>query len=109
MSKINKIAKKICADDIDDSYRYFPKDSYLYNFFKEKDIPDKVFDKVDNNGVSHMIPNVVVVEFISKTRGSERKKIEDTLRKIDFANGDVNHFLEHLAGAIADMYSGVLS
>ena len=109
MNRIEKIAKRICASDMDDAYRNFPKNSYLYKFFKEKDIPDKMFDKVDSRGVSHVIPNAVVVEFIAQTRGSEQKKIEDTLRKIDFANGDVNHFLDHLAGAIAEMYSGILS
>jgi len=109
MNRVEKIAKRLCAGEMDGVYKYFPKNSYLYKFFKEKDIRDRTFDKVDSRGVSHMIPNAVVVEFISQTSGSEKKKIEDTLRKIDFANGDVNHYLEHLAGAIAEMYDGILS
>ena len=108
MNRFEKIAKKICAIDMDEAYKLFPKNSYLYNFFKEKDIRDKVFEKVDRNGVTHMIPNAVVVEYMAQTSGGERRSIENVLRKIDFSNGDVNHFLEHLAGAIAEQYSGVL-
>ena len=108
MNRFEKIAKKICATDMDDAYKLFPKNSYLYKFFKEKNIKDKTFEKVDSNGVIHNIPNAVVVEFIAQTSGGERKSIENTLRKIDFANGDVNHFLDHLAGAIAEMYAGML-
>jgi hypothetical protein len=59
---------------------------------------------MDDNGVEHMIPNAVVVEFIAQASGGEKAKIEDTLRKIDFKNGDVNHYLEFLAGAIAKLY-----
>ena len=91
-----------------DAYKNFKRNSYLYRFFQEKDIPDRMFDVEDSHGVGHMIPNEVVVEFMAQTSGGERKKIEDTLRKIDFANGDVNHFLEFLAKALAEQYSGVL-
>ena len=35
------------------------------------------------------------------TSGEERLKVENILRQIDFANGDVHHFLQHLAGAMA--------
>jgi len=91
-----------------DAYKNFRKGTYLYNFFAEKDVPDRLFDVQDSHGVLHTIPNEVVVEHIALTSGGERKKIEDTLRKIDFANGDVNHFLRFLAKAIAERYEGVL-
>ena len=91
-----------------DAYKNFQRNSYLYRFFEEKDVPDRMFEVTDSHGVAHSIPNEVVVEFMAQTSGSERKKIEDTLRKIDFANGDVNHFLKFLAGALAEQYSGVL-
>jgi hypothetical protein len=84
--------------------RHFEPGSYLYNFFKEKDIPEVTFTPTDSTGEKHFIPNEVVVEHIAKTYGSERTQIEDTLRKIDYDNGDVNHFLEHLAGRIAEKY-----
>ena len=84
--------------------KLFPRNSYLNKFFSEKRIPFKIFEKKDKYGVVHMIENGVVVEIIAQTRGSELQKIEDPIRKIDFANGDVNHFFEHLAGAIANQY-----
>lgn len=84
--------------------RFFRKGEYLYNFFSEKQIREQMYEKKDQNGVSHIIPTDVVVEFISKTSGSERKKIEQTLRMIDFKNGSVEHFIEHLASAIANLY-----
>lgn len=88
--------------------KHFPRGSYLYNFFSEKNIPERTFDVEDSQGLSHSIPNEVVVEHIAQTRGRERAQIEDILRKIDFHNGDVNHFLAHLAEAIANQYGGAM-
>jgi len=88
--------------------RFFKPGEYLYKFFQEKDIPEKDFKKTDKNRVTHFIPNAVVVEYIAQTRGSERKQVEGIIRQIDFKNGDINHFLEHLAGAIADQYAGAI-
>ena len=82
--------------------------SWFDMFFKEKRIPSKVFDVTDQQGVTHSIPNEVVIEAIKQTRGSEKKKIEETLRMIDFKNGDVNHYLAHLAKGLAESYSGAL-
>ena len=87
-------------------YKLFPKGSYLNQFFSEKDVPDRDFTITDSRGVRHFIPNAVVVEHIALTSGSERKKIEDVLRQIDFRNGDVNDFLKHLAKAIGEQYAG---
>lgn len=89
-------------------YKNFPRNSFFYRFFEEKDIPDRVFDVEDSTGMSHSIPNSVVVEHIAQASRREQKQIEGILRKIDFANGDVNHFLKHMAGAVADSYSGAL-
>jgi hypothetical protein len=103
-----KIAKQILNASIKDMSKLFRKGTFLYNFFEEKDIPSKVFNIKDRRGVSHSIPNEVVVEHIALTKGSERNKIEQILRQIDFKNGNVNHFLEHLAKAIAEQYEGVI-
>lgn len=89
-------------------YRLFPRNSYLYMYFQEADVPYRTFDVVDSEGLDHSIPNTVVVEHIAQTGRAERRKIENIIRQIDFRAGDVNHFLKHLAGAIADQYSGVL-
>ena len=102
----NKVTLRTAANK--EWARLFPAKSYLNMFFAEKDIPRKVFRKKDRTGLTHDIPNGVVVEHIAQTRGSERRDIENILRKIDFANGDINHFLGHLAGAIAENYEGAL-
>lgn len=88
--------------------KLFPRNSYLNLFFAEKDIRSKMFDITDSRGVAHSIPNDVVVEAIAQTSGSERKKIEDTIRQLDFRNADINHFLEHLAKGLAEQYAGVM-
>lgn len=82
--------------------------SYLDMFFKEKRIPSKVFEVTDSQGITHSIPNQVVIDMIKQTRGRERSSIEATLRKIDYGNGDVNHFLAFLAKGLAESYNGAL-
>lgn len=73
---------------------------YLRDFFSEKDIPETTFE-VEGPEFINMIPNTVVVSHMTGMGEEEAKKVENTLRKIDFANGDVNHFLAHLAKALA--------
>ena len=79
----------------------FAEGSYLNLFFAEKDIPEKVFIKEDEDGMTHFIPNGCVVEAIADSDPDAQKRIADTLRKIDFHDGDVNDFLDHLAGWLA--------
>lgn len=87
---------------------YFKRGEYLYNFFSEKQIKEQSYEVKDRKGVTHIIPTNVVVEFIGKTQGRERKKIEDTLRMIDMKNGSVEHYIKHLATAIANIYGSSL-
>jgi hypothetical protein len=89
----------IINTDIKDLAPQMPT-KYLRDFFAEKDIPEKNFTVQGPSGENH-IPNTVVVEHISQCSAAEATQIGNVLRRIDFANGDVNHFLEHLAGAIA--------
>ena len=91
-----------------DVYKLFPRNSYLYRYFEETDLPYRTFKVTDSTGVEHTIPNEVVLQFMAQTGPGERKKIEDTIRQIDFRAGDVNHFLQHLAKALAEQYAGVL-
>lgn len=73
---------------------------YLRDFFAEKDIPEVAWDLEAEDGTPHHMPNAVVVEHMTLCSPAEARGIEDVLRKIDFADGDVNHFLRHLAGAL---------
>lgn len=81
----------------------FPAGSFFRRFFEEKEIPDQTFEFTNENGVHCIIPNAVVVEHIAITSMDEQGEIAQVLRKIDFVNGDVNHFLAHLAHAIGDV------
>jgi len=74
---------------------------YLRDFFAEKDIPAKIFEVEGPEWGTNLIPNEVVVEHITIAPKNELGRIEDILRGIDFANGDINHFLNHLAKALA--------
>ncbi len=78
---------------------------YLRDFFAEKDIPERLFEKKGSDGEPHFIPNAVVVEYMINLEDKRiLRDVENTLRRIDFHNGDVNHFLEHLAGAVVADY-----
>lgn len=75
---------------------------YLRTFFAEKALPERIYTVIAPNGVEHMIPSAVVVGTILELPASgERTRIAKMLARIDFANGDVHHFLEHLAAALA--------
>lgn len=75
---------------------------YLRTYFAEKQLPEVTFEVESPNGTLNLIPNEVVIEHILRsTSNDEINAITNVIRKIDFANGDVNHFLKHLAGALA--------
>lgn len=61
----------------------------------EKDI------EVEGESGLNWIPLQVVIEAIKKAIPAHQKGIKTTLVKIDFANGDVMHFFNHLAKALA--------
>jgi hypothetical protein len=73
---------------------------YLRAFFSEKEVAEVTWDLESADGTWHHMPNAVVVEHITQCSVAEADKIADVLRKIDFSNGDINHFFKHLAGAI---------
>lgn len=74
---------------------------YLKTFFEEKQVPYKAFEVQSPDGTVNYIPNEVVIEHIMIASEKEQAQIAEIIRKIDFVNGDINHFLEHLAGALA--------
>lgn len=75
---------------------------YLKTFFEEKELPAIEWDITDNEGTQHFIGNEIVIEHIGIASNDEQEKIAHVIRQIDFKNGDVNHFLKHLAGAIVN-------
>lgn len=73
---------------------------YLKTFFDEKNLPFVEWELTDNTGMTHFISNEVVIEHILIAPRHEQDQIAGVIRKIDFAAGDVNHFLKHLSGAL---------
>lgn len=72
-------------------------DRYIERFFEEKELENKTFE-IKHRGNTHLIDSETIIDIIKEgVSHGEKKQIADTLIKIDFANGDINHFLEHLA------------
>jgi len=74
--------------------------SYLETFFEEKDLDEETWELTDKTGMFHIIGTAVVLEHIGIAPTHEQEAIANVIRRIDFANGNVNDFLKHLAGAL---------
>lgn len=105
----SKIFYRKCQEEeeLNNLENNFKKETFFYNFFSEKTGIKDSFDITLDNGSFHIVETGVILEMIEKTKGTERKNIEMIIRKIDFQNGDVNHFLNHLATGIATLYQTV--
>lgn len=77
--------------------------TYLQTFFEEKEIRFEAWE-IETNEETHFIDTDVVIEAIQQAPEQEQAFIADTLRKIDFHNGNVNHYLHHLAQCMADVF-----
>lgn len=75
--------------------------AWLDTFVSEKNINvDRILEVEGSSGVN-MMPVQVVLDAIKSAPGNEQAAIKATIVKIDFANGNVLHFIEHLAKALA--------
>lgn len=74
---------------------------WLKTFIDEKGIDREQILEVEGDSGTNFIPVQVVLDHILKTTKDEQWKIKDVIVRIDFMNGDVLHFLKHLAKAIA--------
>lgn len=75
-------------------------DEWFETFIAEKNLPFCDWEIKDRKGEVNFIHSGVVVEAILGAPDHEKAKIKDTIVKIDFKNGDVNHFFKHLATAL---------
>ena len=75
---------------------------WLKTFFEEKDLPFAQWDIEASDGSFNIISNEVVIEAIHGASLQEQKGIQNVLRKLDFANADVNDFLKHLAKGLIE-------
>lgn len=69
---------------------------WIDTFLEEKGIEGNIF-KVDHNDMVHYVEQDKLIEFIKTIPTEQKNQIKSTFVKIDFANGDCLHFLNHLA------------
>ena len=69
-------------------------------FFEEKDLDIQCYE-IEIDGWTHIITTDVVIDKILSTKGKERDTISKILIQLDIQNGNIHHFLKHLATAIA--------
>lgn len=71
--------------------------SALKRFFEEKELKQQTFE-IEHNDLVHFVDSELIKELIINSASvNEQEKIREIIVKIDFCNGDVNHFLFHLA------------
>lgn len=76
--------------------------TWLDTFIDEKGIDlEHRFDVEGPQWGWNSIPLSVVVDTAKRTSSAEQTEIKNTLVQIDYKNGDVLHYFEHLAKALA--------
>jgi len=72
--------------------------TWLDTFIAEKKIDlEETFSLEDCAQNYHVIPYGVIVEHIKIAPKNEQAEIRSIIVRLDFKNGDVRHFLRHLA------------
>lgn len=79
--------------------------AYFDRFFTEKNLPTVTWELQDPQGTIHIINSDIIIEAIKAAPDHEQAYIRDILVKIDFANGDVLHFLQHLAQGMVNLWA----
>ena len=74
---------------------------WLETFLSEKGIDSEELLEVEGASGINCIPVGCIVELARKAPKYEQAQIKSTLVRIDFVNGNVRHFLTHLAKAVA--------
>jgi len=75
--------------------------TFFNRFFDEKNLENRIYEVTAPQGTMNFIETDMVIAKIKTTQGEEAQKIETVLRTIDFRNGNVHHFLNHIAQAMA--------
>jgi len=75
--------------------------TWLNALISEKNIDIEQTLQVEGESGTNWIPVECVLEAIKSTSKAEQQGIKKTLVAIDFRNGDVLHFIKHLAQAVA--------
>jgi hypothetical protein len=76
-------------------------DRWIDTFIEEKGIDTEYLLTVDGLLGKNYIPVGCVIEAMKEAPKHEQQAIKNMIVKIDFVNGDILHFFNHLAQAIA--------
>lgn len=69
----------------------------LKTFFEEKRLEDRIYS-VSHGSKVHVVESGFVIDLIvNHSSEAEKEQIWPILSKLDFLNGNIHHFLEHLA------------
>lgn len=79
--------------------------NYLNQFFAEKEIDNVNYSIIDRNGSTHIFDNITLIDRIKNTGESEQRQIANVLKRIDFKDGSIQHFLNYLADSLIQNYT----
>lgn len=79
-------------------------DNWLDTFIEEKEIDLGHIIEIKTNNNVHYFEIGNIIENIKATSKEEQAVIKDTIVKIDFNNGNIIDYFEHLAKALAENY-----
>jgi hypothetical protein len=87
------------TDDNGRHYEMFigeEKLSFFRIMLEEKGLDNEIID-VEHKDNIHKIEMDVLIDLMESVNKQDQKKIEETMRFIDFKNGDMMHYMKHLA------------
>lgn len=73
--------------------------SFIRKMLEEKELIDGVLE-FEHSNISHIMPIEVVVEFVENSPKTIETQINSKLSIIDFKNGNILDFIEHIAKGI---------
>ena len=104
LSFSDKEIKKI-KDKLDKKGNFTSQSKYLETFFEEKDLPLEIFTYERGLNIIQLSNYDIIETLISSPDKEMLKQVETIIRKLDFANGDINHFIQHIGNGMADQYT----
>lgn len=78
--------------------------TYLKTFFAEKNLPNQEWEIISETREVHYISTEDVIEFLLNSSEKIQDKAAGYIRRIDFSNGDVNHFLKFIAEGVVNKF-----
>jgi hypothetical protein len=75
--------------------------TWLDALIEEKELETETFLEVEGPSGTNYIPLEILVNAIKNASTTEQDAIKRTIVQIDFANGSIMHYFNHLAKAIA--------